>query len=131
MGNCCNAESRSMEWAGEDWSDLVNPPEKNNTVNRKRRPLKNKVIDDLGATICDDGNNNNNNGSRIKIRISKKELARLLSDTSTTLQERKGQFRQRRASAEQVLLRLLKARDDAQNIHTPWKPQLDSIPEDR
>ncbi|MED6146335.1 hypothetical protein PIB30_033538 [Stylosanthes scabra] len=113
MGNCCKAELRSTEWGGEDWSDLMMSPKKNNNrVNRKRRPSqkvfdenqvlsigkvqKEKLFGEFGATICDDdNNNNNNNGSRIKIRISKKELARLL-------QEHKGQFHQQhRASAEQ------------------------------
>ncbi|XP_057727003.1 uncharacterized protein LOC130942643 [Arachis stenosperma] len=145
MGNyCCNATSRSTEWGGEDWSDLN--PRKMNTVNIKRRSKKvfdegqvlsigraekEKLFGELGATICNN-DNNNNNGSRIKIRISKKDLAKLLGDdTSTTIQEHNKGKLQHRSSAEQVLLRLLKARDDSLHINTPWKPQLESIPEER
>jgi len=56
---------------------------------------------------------------KVKIKISKKELAELLDVDKKQLG---------RASAEQVLLRLVKAREN-DGCHRLWRPMLESIPE--
>ncbi|ESW25932.1 hypothetical protein PHAVU_003G077900 [Phaseolus vulgaris] len=99
MGNCVQPAS-SMEWDGEDWSDLTS-----------KKSSSSKVFDKAHA----DG--------KVKIKISKRELAELLEKKHQVNQKHVG-----RASAEQVLLRLIKARNDDGN-HRLWMPTLESIPE--
>ncbi|KAG4931958.1 hypothetical protein JHK87_045960 [Glycine soja] len=133
MGNCCEPAS-SMEWDGEDWSDL--------TTSKKTR--SSKVFDETHAN-ADHGHelslgkvqkeklmgalraSLDVNYGKAKIKISKKELEELLEKQ----QEQEVNKKQvGRASAEQVLVRLIKARhqynDSRQGL---WMPMLESIPE--
>ena len=132
MGNCCKLAT-SMEWRGEDWGYL----KPKNT----RKMSSNKVFDEgqqgsslgiaqkeklFGALRASSDAN-----GKVKIRISKKELAELLGGRSGIEKHDEEQMKKQvgRASAEQVLLRLLKARDHDDAHHRPWKPELESIPE--
>jgi len=125
MGNCCT--SSSMEWAGEDWGSL--------TSNHKSRMNSSKVFDEvhglslgnmekeklLGALRASSDAN-----GKVKIKISKKELAVLLGES-----EKQGVGSTKHASAEHVLVGLLNARDHVNHDvhHRLWKPVLQSIPE--
>ncbi|XP_061345470.1 uncharacterized protein LOC133291262 [Gastrolobium bilobum] len=131
MGNCCKPAS-SMEWHGEDWSSLTS----NKTT---RKTSSSKVFDEthglslenvkkeklLGALRASSDAN-----GKVKIKISKKDLADLLG-----VIEKQHQIKKQvgRASVEQVLFRLKNARDLANRHHDahqrPWNPVLESIPE--
>ncbi|CAJ1962468.1 unnamed protein product [Sphenostylis stenocarpa] len=130
MGNCCTTES-SMNWGGDDWGSLSSC---------KRRSMSSgKVFDEvhemslenvekeklLGALRASSDAN-----GKVKIKISKKELAQLLGGKENNKQLGE----EVHASAEQVLARLIHARDHASNDyndlhHRPWRPVLQSIPE--
>ncbi|WJX22799.1 hypothetical protein P8452_12075 [Trifolium repens] len=126
MGNCCVVSS-SMEWAGEDWGSL--------TSKHKSRMNSSKVFDEihgmslgniekerlLGALRASSDAN-----GKVKIKISKKELAVLLGE-----KKNQDDSNTRHASAEQVLVGLLNARDHVNHDghHRQWKPMLQSIPE--
>ncbi|KAK7359770.1 hypothetical protein VNO77_01735 [Canavalia gladiata] len=121
MGNCCKTAS-SMDWAGEDWDSLSS---------KHKRKMNPKVFDEVGDLSLGNvekerllGALRASSGSdgKVKIKISKKELAELLGR------------KEKHASAEQVLVRLIHARDHVSNEHNdahhkPWKPVLQSIPE--
>ncbi|XP_047164205.1 uncharacterized protein LOC124833709 [Vigna umbellata] len=109
MGNCVKPAS-SMEWDGEDWSDLKSKKEfgKGDELSLGKGQ-KEKLMQTLRVSPDASG--------KVKIRISKKELAELFDKQQ-----------QQRASAEQVLLRLIKARNDDAG-HRLWMPMLESIPE--
>lgn len=128
MGNCCKtASSSTMEWGGDEWGSLT-------SKHKSRNMSSNKVFDEeahglslgnvekerlLGALRASSDAN-----GKVKIKISKKELGELLRKQ----QQGEGVL----ASAEQVLVRLINARDDNQHHdahHRPWKPVLQSIPE--
>lgn len=129
MGNCCKGAS-SMEWDGEDWGCL--------TSKQKGMKSSRKVFDEVhghghGLNL---GNvekerllgslraSSDANG-KVKIMISKKELAELLGG--------RGTVNHATAAAEQVLVRLINARDHVNDHHhthhKPWRPVLQSIPE--
>ncbi|KAG4956246.1 hypothetical protein AAZX31_15G103000 [Glycine max] len=126
MGNCCASatESSSMDWGGDDWGSL--------SSSKKRR--KNKVFDEvhgeslgnvekeklLGALRASSDAN-----GKVKIKISKKELEKLLGSEKEINNKQLGEGH---ASAEQVLARLIHARDHDVH-HRPWRPVLQSIPE--
>ncbi|KAL2339178.1 hypothetical protein Fmac_013624 [Flemingia macrophylla] len=123
MGNCCKPASPT-EWAGEDWSFLVS---NNKYSNRKvfdeahalnlRKVQKENLVGALRASSSDA------NG-KVTIKISKKELAQLLENQQQlNIKSQVGA-----ASPEQVLLRLIKARDRDVR-HRLWRPVLESIPE--
>ncbi|XP_014506778.1 uncharacterized protein LOC106766571 [Vigna radiata var. radiata] len=100
MGNCCVAAS-SMEWDGEDWSDLKTKKVFDGKVQKEKL---------MGAVRASpDGN------GKVKMVISKKELAQLLIGKKTN-------------SAEAVLLSLIKARYQ-DSPHHLWRPVLETIPE--
>ncbi|XP_027339503.1 uncharacterized protein LOC113853203 [Abrus precatorius] len=126
MGNCCTTVS-SMDWGGDDWGSLSS---------KHKRKMSSKVFDEvdglslgnvekerlLGALRASSDAN-----GKVKIKISKKELAELL-------RRREKQGEGGHASAEQVLVRLIHAKDHVSNEHhdahhRPWKPVLQSIPE--
>nr|XP_007153939.1 hypothetical protein PHAVU_003G078000g [Phaseolus vulgaris]ESW25933.1 hypothetical protein PHAVU_003G078000g [Phaseolus vulgaris] len=123
MGNCCKPAS-SMEWDGEDWSDLTS---------KKSSPRK--VIDENGGNVLSLGKvqkeklmeaaraSPDANG-KVKIMISKKELAELLEKPQQVCKKKQVG----RSSAELVLLRLIKARDREWR-HGLWMPVLETIPE--
>ncbi|KAG2406993.1 hypothetical protein LR48_Vigan01g337000 [Vigna angularis] len=123
MGNCCKAAS-PMEWDGEDWSDLK--PKK--TSSRKvidesggdvlslAKVQKLKLMESLRASPDENG--------KVKIMISKKELAKLLSGKQQQVKKKQAV----RGSAEDVLLRLMKARDH-ESGQGLWMPALETIPE--
>ena len=114
-----------MEWDGEDWSDLTT----------SKKTISSKVFDETHAN-ADHGHelslgkvqkekfmgalraSLDANYGKAKIKISKKEL------------EEVNKKQVGRASAEQVLVRLIKARhqynDSRQGL---WMPMLESIPE--
>ncbi|KAK7363736.1 hypothetical protein VNO77_05890 [Canavalia gladiata] len=133
MGNCCKPAS-PMEWGGDDWSSLTSK----NTSTRKTS--SSKVFDEshgqglslgnvqkeklLGALRASSPRHAN---GKVKIKISKKELIELLGGIEKQQQAKKHVGR--RASAEQVLFRLMNARDHDAHNHTLWRPVLDSIPE--
>lgn len=127
MGNCCKPAS-SMEWDGEDWSFLTSNSD--NTSSSKvfdkshgdglhglylGKVHKDKLMESLSASPDANG--------KVKIRISKKELAHLLENQQQVNKKQVG-----RASAEQVLLRLIKARNH-DSRHRLWRPVLETIPE--
>ena len=121
-----------MEWDGEDWSDL--------TTSKKTR--SSKVFDETHAN-ADHGHElslgkvqkeklmealrvvSPDANGKVRIKISRKEFAELLEKQQQVNKKQVG-----RASAEQVLVRLIKARhqynDSRQGL---WMPMLESIPE--
>ncbi|WVY93147.1 hypothetical protein V8G54_032235 [Vigna mungo] len=130
MGNCCATET-SMNWGGDDWGSLSS----------KRRSMSSgKVFDEVHETSLEKVEKEKLLGAlraysdangKVKIKISKKELAQLLGgkESDKHLGE-EGHV----ASAEQVLARLIHARDHSSNEyhdvhHRPWRPVLQSIPE--
>ncbi|WVZ11541.1 hypothetical protein V8G54_016071 [Vigna mungo] len=114
MGNCIKPAS-SMEWDGEDWSDLKSKKSSSSKEFGKGHELslgkgqKEKLMQTLRVSPDASG--------KVKIKISKKELAELFEKQQ-----------HQRASAEEVLLRLMKARNDDAG-HRLWIPMLESIPE--
>ncbi|XP_058750441.1 uncharacterized protein LOC131623451 [Vicia villosa] len=137
MGNCCKAAS-SMEWGGEDWESLKQPKPCSSSSSSKvfdeaayldhRHNKQNDVLEKLRAS-CDA------NG-KVTLKISKCELAQLLGaiQQSSNQQPQKQMNKKKElGSAEQVLFRLIKARDhEIANKHhcsSHWRPMLDTIPE--
>ncbi|XP_020225838.1 uncharacterized protein LOC109807673 [Cajanus cajan] len=123
MGNCCKPAS-SMEWDGEDWSFLMSENNSSSKVFDQAhahalnlgKVQKEKLMGTLRASSSDA------NG-KVTIKISKKELAQLLDNQQQLNTKQAGT-----ASAEQVLLRLIKARDNDAR-HRLWRPVLETIPE--
>lgn len=136
MGNCCKTAS-SMDFAGDDWGSL--------TSKHKTSPSSSsiKVFDEgqfynswddvvlekkqlLGALLMGVNSSSDANG-KVKIKISKKELQEIMGGMEKKKQKQEGI----RVSAEQVLVRLLNARDHHVLHHhdRPWRPVLQSIPE--
>ncbi|KAL2341277.1 hypothetical protein Fmac_009217 [Flemingia macrophylla] len=127
MGNCCATES-AMDWGGDDWGSLTSKQSK-----RRKRMSSRKVFDEvhgenfghvekeklLGVLRASSDAN-----GKVKIKISKKELAELLGGN-----KEKKQLGEGHASAEQVLARLIHVRDHDHAQHRPWRPVLQSIPE--
>jgi len=119
MGNCVKPAS-AMEWDGEDWSDLSSKKTSSSKAHADGHELslgkeyKEKLLQEL--KVSPDAN------GKVKIKISKRELAELLE------KQHLNQKHFGRASAEQVLLRLVKARND-DGSHRLWMPALESIPE--
>ena len=120
-----------MEWDGEEWSDL--------TTSKKTR--SSKVFDETHAN-ADHGHElslgivqkeklmgalraSPDANGKVKIKISKKEFEELLLKQEKHVNNKK---QLGRASAEQVLLRLINARDNDAR-HRFWTPVLESIPE--
>ncbi|CAJ1941322.1 unnamed protein product [Sphenostylis stenocarpa] len=124
MGNCCKPAS-SVDWDGEDWSDLTSKKTCSSKVFDRAHAnghglslgevQKEKLME--ARRVSPDAN------GKVKIRISKKELAELLEKQQQVNNKKIG-----RASAEQVLLRLIKARNH-DGRHILWRPVLESIPE--
>ncbi|KAK7348469.1 hypothetical protein VNO80_23027 [Phaseolus coccineus] len=120
MGNCCKPAS-SMEWDGEDWSDLTS-----------KKSSSRKVTDESGGNVLSLGKvqkerlmealraSPDANG-KVKIVISKKELGELMEKQDEVNKKRVG-----RASAEEVLVGLIKSRCVHQGL---WMPVLETIPE--
>ncbi|KAI6704509.1 hypothetical protein NL676_007471 [Syzygium grande] len=114
MGNCCRAESSSsssMIWAGDDWNSLLNDG----------RESKSVLNDADGKRVS-----SSSHAREIKIKISKKELEKLVQIT-----EADG------LSLEQLLPLLINKNtlDHHQSGfvkyggHRSWRPALQSIPE--
>lgn len=135
MGNCCRPAS-SMEWGGEDWGSLKSK----NTIRKtsvfdesgQGNVEKEKLLGALRASSDANG--------RVKIRISKKELAELLGGNIGIEKQQQQYMKEQQVGrmicAEQVLLRLIKAREHAiaakqhhDSHHTHWRPVLQTIPE--
>ncbi|XP_057420032.1 uncharacterized protein LOC130714153 [Lotus japonicus] len=132
MGNCIVPAS-SMEWGGDDWGSL------RSDENTRSSSSSNKVIDEthvlsfenvpkeklLGALrgSCDA------NG-KVKIKISKKEVAELLGVIEKHQMNNKKKQVVGGASAEQVLLRLINANHHHHDHDAPWRPVLETVPED-
>lgn len=129
--------SSSMEWDGEDWGSL--------TSKQKGRKSSRKVFDEVhGHGGLNLGNvekekllgalraSSDANG-KVKIMISKKELAELLGGRGTENHASAAAGAGHHASAEHVLVRLINARDHVNDHHDahhkPWRPVLQSIPE--
>lgn len=158
MGNCCSPAS-SMEWGGDDWGSLKSKNTTSTTTTRNKRSSSRKVFDEaqhhhhglslgnvqkekllgvLRASFSSSEYNadaNSING-KVNLKISKKELEELLGAIENQQQMKKLQVGQASsasasASAEQVLFRLINARDhyNANKHGRPWKPELESIPE--
>ncbi|RDY12275.1 hypothetical protein CR513_02955, partial [Mucuna pruriens] len=118
MGNCCKPAS-SMEWDGEDWSFLTSKKTSSSKVfDEAHGKVQKEKLMAMGAQRASSGAN-----GKVKIRISKKELAELLENQQQVNKKQVG-----RASAEQVLLRLINARDNDAR-HRLWRPVLETIPE--
>jgi len=116
-----------MEWDGEDWSDLTSKKTRSRKVFdeahghghglRLGKVQKEKLMGSLRASPDANG--------KVKIKISKKEFEELLLKQEKHVNNKK---QLGRASAEQVLLRLINARDNDAR-HRFWTPVLESIPE--
>ncbi|XP_050917863.1 uncharacterized protein LOC127135094 [Lathyrus oleraceus] len=141
MGNSCMAAS-SMEWDGEDWESIKQPKQCSSSTS-------NKVFDE--AIYLDHHQNKENDvlgklrdscdaNGKVTLKISKCELAELLGaiqqKNNNNNQQTQKQMKKKKkelGSAEQVLFRLIKARDHeiAKEHHwsSHWKPVLDTIPE--
>lgn len=109
-----------MGWDGEDWGSFTS--KRSSKVFDEGQGLslgnveREKVIGMLRASSDADG--------KVKIKISKKELKKLLGDQTEKKQaNHEGHGQHGHASAEQVLVGLINARDHH------WKPALQSIPE--
>ncbi|KAG4929224.1 hypothetical protein JHK82_046287 [Glycine max] len=116
MGNCCKAAS-PMAWDGEDWSDLTSSKKTTSSHGHGLslgKVQKEKLMGALRASPDANG--------KVKIKISKKELAELLEKQQ---QKQVNKKQVGRASAEQVLLCLIKARDDDAR-HRLWRPELEN-----
>lgn len=137
MGNCCQTAS-SMEWDGEDWSSFksIKNTRKSNITTRSNKVFDHEGNDHglslgevqkekLSGTLQRQRASPDMDG-KVKLRISKKELAELLLGSG--ILENNNQIQEGRASAEHVLLRLIN-RANANKPHGPWKPMLDCIPE--
>ncbi|KAK7387771.1 hypothetical protein VNO78_22563 [Psophocarpus tetragonolobus] len=129
MGNCCEPAS-SMEWDGHDWSDLMSKKTSSTKVFDEAHGLSlGKVQKEklMGSALRASPDAN----GKVKIKISKKQLAELLENQQQQVINNNNNNKQLpRASAEQVLLRLIKARRDHHHArHGFWKPVLKSIPE--
>ncbi|KAH1243775.1 hypothetical protein GmHk_07G020786 [Glycine max] len=124
MGNCCEPTS-STGWDGEDWSDLTTSKKTRSnkvfdeTLAHGKVQKKEKLMGPLRASP-------DANGKATDVRISKKELAELLEKQQVHVNNKK---QVGRASSEQVLLRLIKARRHHDSRHGFWRPDLESIPE--
>ncbi|XP_020225826.1 uncharacterized protein LOC109807661 [Cajanus cajan] len=119
MGNCCKPVS-SMEWDGEDWSFLTSKNTSSSNQDHGHglslgKVQKEKLMEALRVSPDVNGT--------VKIKISKKELTELLEK-----QQQLNKMQAGTASAEQVLLRLIKARDH-DDRHRLWRPVLETIPE--
>jgi len=123
IGNCCKPVSSTMEWDGEDWSDLTTKKmssgkvidESGGHVLSLAKVQRLKVMGSLRASADANG--------KVKIMISKKELEKLLEK-----QQHVNKKRVVRGSAEQVLLRLMNTRDH-ESGRGLWMPALETIPE--
>ncbi|KAI9124248.1 hypothetical protein K1719_005548 [Acacia pycnantha] len=118
-----------MEWAGDDWGSLRSSKVFDEGLAWKEAaPEKKRLLaGEMRASSSSSDNNNNNNG-KVTIKISKKELEELMGGLGMN-KERQGSSRG--FSAEQVLVRLLSARENHHHNahHSPWRPVLQSIPE--
>ncbi|GAU18381.1 hypothetical protein TSUD_202700 [Trifolium subterraneum] len=122
MGNCCTASSSSMEWGGEDWESLRSSPP------RKPCPSSSSKVFDESNLLGKLRGSSDANG-KVKLKISKSELAELLVaiEQNNNIDQQQPQKKEL-ASAEEVLIRLMKTRDH-QIISSHWKPVLDTIHE--
>ncbi|XP_028767794.1 uncharacterized protein LOC114725447 [Neltuma alba] len=125
MGNCCRKTS-AVDWDGDDWGSLRSSTRSSKVFDEVHAwsevdevvvPEKKQLLGGMGAS------SSSNNG-KVTIKMSKKELEELMGLMGK--KEREG-----RALAEQVLVRLLSARDHhhVSDHHRPWRPVLQSIPE--
>jgi hypothetical protein len=135
MGNCCKAEYSSMEWDGEDWESL------RSSSNQSEKPKvcssRNKVFDEKSAYLDHQKENDllgklrgscDANG-KVTLKISKSELAELLGaiqQNNNDQQQPQKKKKNELASAEEVLMRLMKTRDH-HIISSHWKPVLETI----
>ncbi|XP_058776005.1 uncharacterized protein LOC131650088 [Vicia villosa] len=141
MGNSCMAAS-SMEWDGEDWESLKQPKQCSSSLSSKvfdedaYLDHKNKETDVLGKlrASCDA------NG-KVTLKISKCELAELLgaiqrnNNNNNNKNHKQPQLVMKKkkelASAEQILFRLMSARNhEIEKKHHgsgQWKPMLETI----
>ncbi|KAK7292407.1 hypothetical protein RIF29_08186 [Crotalaria pallida] len=128
-----------MEWGGEDWDFMKS---EDNTI--RRNTSSNKVFDEgQGLSL---GNIKKENllevlrassdaaNGTVKLKISKKELKELLGVMENQNKMTKKQVGQSTcSSAEQVLFRLMKAREHVNqhqdSHHRPWSPVLQTISE--
>ncbi|XP_027368663.1 uncharacterized protein LOC113874647 [Abrus precatorius] len=139
MGNCCKPAS-SMEWGGEDWTSLTSK----NIVTRKTSSSSSssssKVFDEAHGHVLCLGKvqkekilgtlraSSDHVSGKVKIRMSKKELKELL-DLGGIENQKQVKKHVGRASAEQVLFRLMNNAKDHDAHHRFWKPVLETIPE--
>ncbi|CAL0325847.1 unnamed protein product [Lupinus luteus] len=141
MGNCCktaSSSSSSMEWGGENWEDCLKSENNNNTIIKM---TSSKVFDESQGLILGKVKKENLSealrascevNGMVKVKISKKELAELLGGIEKQNEMMmKKQVGQSTSSAEQVLDRLIKAREQANQHHDshsrPWRPILQTI----
>jgi len=135
MGNCCKAAS-SMEFGGEDWGSL-----KSSTKPKACRSSSSKVFDEAQLDHPQKENDllerlraSGDASGKVTLKISKFELAELLRAIQNSSNNQQPQKQMKTTnelgSAEQVLYRLIKARDhEIANKHDHWKPMLETIPE--
>ncbi|KAL9320842.1 hypothetical protein ACSQ67_012681 [Phaseolus vulgaris] len=122
MGNCFATES-SMDWGGDDWGSL--------SSSKRRSMSSGKVFDEVDEASLENVEEkekllgvlraSSDPNGKVKIKISKKELAQLLGGKESN-----------KHLGEQVLARLIHARDhneDHDVHHRSWRPVLQSIPE--
>ncbi|XP_054793360.1 uncharacterized protein LOC129298941 [Prosopis cineraria] len=123
MGNCCGKtpSSSAEHWGGDDWSSLTSE-DKSST----------KVLDELNRDLLLSASASSNYG-KIKIKITKKELQVLLREIEKQkmMKKKKGIRKVKSSvSAEQVLVRLMGARDlQRHRAGRNRSPVLESIPE--
>lgn len=136
MGNCCKA-APSMEFGGEDWGSLKSSKPK------ACRSSSSKVSDEAHLDHPQKENDllerfraSGDASGKVTLKISKSELAELLGAIQNSSNNQQPQKQMKKTttnelgSAEQVLYRLIKARDhEIANKHDHWKPVLETIPE--
>ncbi|CDP04395.1 unnamed protein product [Coffea canephora] len=121
MGNCLKLRRRkvsSMAWAGDDWDSSV--------AQKKYVPENQSLLDDdhnPGFSSSSSSSSSFSNGREIKIRITKKQLEKLLGEVDV------GEM-----PVDQMLSRLINASDQHFQVQNQqqrwsWRPRLQSIPE--
>lgn len=143
MGNCCKAAS-SMEWGGEDWGSLNSSKQTKKPKPKACRSSSSKVFDEARLDHPQKENDmldrlraSGDASGKVTLKISKSELAELLGaiQNSSNNQQQHKKIKKKTTtnelgSAEQILYRLIKARDhEIANKHDLWKPVLETIPE--
>ncbi|KAJ7967684.1 DUF4228 domain-containing protein [Quillaja saponaria] len=129
MGNSCRhpmSSPSSNEWAGDDWGSLTSKSNSRKTRIfdendlEKERLLLGELTRSSSTSSTSSSILNSNKNGEVKIKISKKDLEKLVGNHQGL-------------SVEQILACLINATDGYHDHHDQyqrsWKPVLQTIPE--